>query len=374
MPETQKWIAVQVGASDVMKAWRPEYFGRTLALISRHSGIGFLLVGTSEEAAAVEQAKAAYRTAGGNAPWCEAVGRTNVTQLAALMTQCRVLLTNDTGPMHFAVGVGTPVIDLSVGHVNFWETGPYGPGHWAIQPELGCAPCGFDRVCMHHACKDQVQCETVARLCLHVLDSGAFPDRVSGIRIYESGIDEDGLGTFNLRSGRADSLTEWYSLFWRRFWYETFTGRPSLIRGPVGAPPDREETSRRLVQIQPALKKLVKQSEELDRLCRRQPMPVAELKTTQAVLQEDQQHVVASAMTMPSLIPVTVAFMREIHNNDAQGLTKMSERQVRAYHVWQKRITEVTRRLDASLMEPYSTQLIMPTARMAGADKDTGRW
>lgn len=373
MPETRKWIAVQVGASDVMKAWRPEYFGRTLALISRQPEIGFLLIGTAEEAAAVEQAKTAYRTAGGKAPWCSAVGRTTVTQLAALMTQCRLLLTNDTGPMHFAVGVGTPVIDLSVGHVNFWETGPYGPGHWVIQPELGCAPCGFDRVCMHHACKDQVQCESVAMLCLHVLDAGPFPDRTSGIRIYESGVDEDGLGTFNLRSGGTDALTEWYGLFWRRFWYETFTGRRSSLKGPVGAPPDREEASRRLMQLQPALKKLVKQSEELDRLCRRQPSPVADLKTTQAILQEDQQHVVASAMTMPSLIPITVAFMREIHNNDAQGLAKMSERQVRAYHVWQTRVTEVTRRLHLNSMEPDSVELIMPTAQMAGVNKSACR-
>ena len=35
------WIAVQIGASDVMKAWRPELFGRTLALLSRQANVGF---------------------------------------------------------------------------------------------------------------------------------------------------------------------------------------------------------------------------------------------------------------------------------------------------------------------------------------------
>ncbi len=362
-------MAVQVGASDVMKAWRPEYFGKTLAILSRHSDIGFLLIGTTEEAAVMEEAKAAYRAAGGKAPWCEAVGRTDVTQLTALLAQCQLLLTNDTGPMHLAVGVGTPVIDLSVGHVNFWETGPYGPGHWVIQPQLGCAPCGFDRVCMHHACKEQIPCEDVATLCGHVLQSGPLPDHREGIKIYESGIDEDGLGTFTLRTGRADSLTEWYGLFWRRFWYETFTGRPSLIKGPWGGPPDREELSLKFMELQPALKKLVTRSEQLDRLCRRQPPPVMELKATQATLQEDQQHVVTSAMTMPSLIPITVAFLREIHNNDAQGLTKMSERQLQAYHVWQKRVTEVERRLHSRPMESSSPHLIMPSGRATGANK-----
>lgn len=368
MPATTTPMAVQVGASDVMKAWRPEYFGRTLAWLSRHSDMGFLLIGTAEETAAVQQARAAYRAAGGTAPWCEAIGRTNVTQLTALLSQCRLLLTNDTGPMHLAVGVGTPVIDLSVGHVNFWETGPYGPGHWVIQPELACAPCGFDRVCMHQACKEQIACEDVARLCSHLLHGGPLPNHKGGIRIYESGIDADGLGTFHQRTGLVDPAMEWYGLFWRRFWYETLTGRPSLIEGPEGPPPDREEVGLKLLELQPALAKLVEQSEELDRLCRRQTPPVTEIKQAQTLLQKDQQQLVASAMALPSLVPLTVAFLRAIHNNDAQGLAQMAERELRAYRQWQERITEVARRLRAQPMKIARTPLLMPETRTASVN------
>jgi ADP-heptose:LPS heptosyltransferase len=82
------------------------------------------------------------------------VGQTNVDQLAALLKECRLVLANDSEPMHLAVAVGTPVINLSVGHVDFRETGPYGPGHWVVQPVLDCAPCDVAESCAHHRCKE----------------------------------------------------------------------------------------------------------------------------------------------------------------------------------------------------------------------------
>lgn len=361
-------VAVQVGASDVMKAWRPDYFGQTLALISRQADAGLVLIGTAEESASAEQARRAYQAAAGRAPWCDAIGRTTVEQLTALLAECRLLLTNDTGPMHLAVGVGTPVIDVSVGHVNFWETGPYGPGHWVIQPNLECAPCGFDRVCPHHACKDHVQCADVASLCRHVLGVGPLPERAGAIRVYESGIDEDGLGTFNLRIGRADQLTEWYGRFWRQFWYEALAKRPSSAKHPLGPPPDRRVAEKAFGELEPLLTKLVERSEQIDRLCRRQPPPVTELRDAHLALQRQQQSLVASALTIPSLLPITVAFLREVHNNDAAGLAQMSAHQLRAYRVWRERVAEVRRRLQAASNESDASTLIMPAAQAPAAN------
>src|SRR5690348_13324612 len=186
-------MAVQIGASEAIKAWRPESFGRTMAAISRFTPVTFVLIGTPGESDAVHEALAAYRGAQGSATLLDAVGKTDLPKLAALLAQCRLLLTYDTGPMHVAVGVGIPVIDLSVGHVDFNETGPYGRGHWVVQPDLGCAPCGFDQVCPHHACKDRLIPQQMAELCLHVLGLGPFHTPVTGVRLYESAIDEDGL-------------------------------------------------------------------------------------------------------------------------------------------------------------------------------------
>ena len=147
------WVAVQVGASDPMKAWRPGLFGQTLAAsaarprrlrLYRYRGRTESHPPCSDDVPA----------AGGTAPLCDAVGKTSLPPFAAVLSQCRLLLTNDTGPMHLAVG-SRHSRDRPVSRTRrfFEKLGHTGPGHWIVQPDLGCAPCGFDKVCFHHACK-----------------------------------------------------------------------------------------------------------------------------------------------------------------------------------------------------------------------------
>ena len=66
----------------------------------------------------------------------------NLRQLAALISMCDVYIGNDTGPMHIAAAVGTPVVAL-FGSTNHHRSGPYGDKHSIIQSglDLGCNPC-----------------------------------------------------------------------------------------------------------------------------------------------------------------------------------------------------------------------------------------
>lgn len=52
------------------------------------------------------------------------MGKTNVTELAALLARCQLLVTGDTGPMHVACTVGLPMV-LLCGETNPAHTGPY---------------------------------------------------------------------------------------------------------------------------------------------------------------------------------------------------------------------------------------------------------
>ncbi|MCS6319398.1 MAG: glycosyltransferase family 9 protein [Nitrospira sp.] len=332
------WMAVQVGASDPMKAWRPELFGQTLAALSRQTQVGYVLIGTEAERKAIDAAQIAFRQAGGCAPLCNAVGRTTLPQLAAVLAQCRLLLTNDTGPMHLAVGVGIPVVDLSVGHVDFRETGPYGPGHWMVQPEMSCAPCGFDEVCLHHACKDRLVPEQIAMLCLHVLTGAEFPARTPGIRIYRSRVDEDGLGGTELYAGREDALVRWYGRFWRRFWFEQFTGRPSLVPMDPEPSPDRVEVLALLEHLIPLATKLVSQAEELVRLTAKQPLPIQRIQELHQHENRARQALVALSLQSPATASLAVALVRDTHNDDGQGLTDMAQSRLASYRRWQKRL------------------------------------
>jgi len=66
----------------------------------------------------------------------------------ALLKLCRVVLTNDTGPMHVAAALGTPVV-VPFGSTSPELTGPGLPGdprHQLLRSAVPCSPC-FRRVC-----------------------------------------------------------------------------------------------------------------------------------------------------------------------------------------------------------------------------------
>lgn len=73
------------------------------------------------------------------------VGRTTLLELLGVLKQCRLLVTNDTGPMHVAAAVGTPVVALFGSSSPTW-TGPYGQGHEVIYKQVECSPC-FQKTC-----------------------------------------------------------------------------------------------------------------------------------------------------------------------------------------------------------------------------------
>ena len=348
-PDT--WVAVQVGASDPMKAWRPEYFGQMMAHLSHDHHLGFVLIGTKKEEPAVKEAVQVYQQAGGQGVLCDAVGQTSVPELVALLQQCQLMVTNDTGPMHMAVGIETPVLNMSVGHVNFWETGPFGPGHWVVQPDIVCGPCGFDTVCPHHACKDQIIPQEIATMARHLLGHEEFPIFESKIRVYEGGMNEDQLGTFVLRVGYEPNLTSWYGAYWQRYWYELFTRQSSHCSILTHPPPDRLESQVLWKQLAPKLDTLCEQAERVLHLCRQQPVPVQQLKEAQHFLKCET--FVMKELARPSLAfgPLVSASIRETFNLEGMTLMSMAEENAAVFHVLRTRAQNTFERLTQYLPE-----------------------
>ena len=66
----------------------------------------------------------------------------NLRHLAALISACDIYIGNDTGPMHIAAAVDTPVVAL-FGSTNHIRSGPYGEKHTVLESgiDLGCNPC-----------------------------------------------------------------------------------------------------------------------------------------------------------------------------------------------------------------------------------------
>jgi lipopolysaccharide heptosyltransferase II len=134
------WIAVNVAARWPTKRWPPASFAVTADQLQRE-GIGpVVLIGGPDERPAAEAVKALMKTKPVNL-----TGETSPGLLPALLESAALLLTNDSGPMHVAAAVGTPVVAL-FGPTSPARTGPYGKQHVVLTSGVPCSPC-FSRRC-----------------------------------------------------------------------------------------------------------------------------------------------------------------------------------------------------------------------------------
>lgn len=87
-------------------------------------------------------------------------GATTIRELMAVVKQCRVLLTNDTGPMHIAAACGVPVVAV-FGPTDWRTTAPYGQERSIVRTAVDCAPCLLRECPIDHRCMTQVSIEQV---------------------------------------------------------------------------------------------------------------------------------------------------------------------------------------------------------------------
>lgn len=115
------------------KLWEVERW-RALARALLAEGVGLFLTGSRDD----EPAAAAI-LAGLDPSPLSLVGRLSLTQLTAVLQDVDLLIAVDSGPMHIAAAVGTPVVAL-FGPTDPRRTGPLGPGR-VLRRELPCSPC-----------------------------------------------------------------------------------------------------------------------------------------------------------------------------------------------------------------------------------------
>ena len=105
-------------------------------------------------------------------PVINLAGQTTLRELAAALKSCRLLLTNDTGPMHLAAAVGTPVVAV-FGSTSPEMTGPIFSADAQIvrAPDIPCAPC-FLRTCpIDFRCMTRIESDVVVKAVLRLASS-----------------------------------------------------------------------------------------------------------------------------------------------------------------------------------------------------------
>ncbi len=107
-----------------------------------------------------------------SSPIIDLMGKTTLCDLIGILPWLRLLVTNDSGIMHLAAAIGTPVIALFGSTDPKW-TGPRGEGHRIIRHPVPCSPC-FRRTCRYSSieCLESIVLDEVMEGIQVVLDRG----------------------------------------------------------------------------------------------------------------------------------------------------------------------------------------------------------
>tara|TARA_B100000315_G_scaffold167788_1_gene156286 strand:- start:13540 stop:14559 length:1020 start_codon:yes stop_codon:yes gene_type:complete len=143
------------GARWEKKRWPPHSFSRLGDLLNQKMGAGIIVAGSRQENRLIHEIRSAMKS-----PSSEAVDF-SLTKLTALLSKSDVVVTNDSGPMHIAVAMRTPVVAL-FGPTDPARTGPYSKKCLIIQRDLECIPC-FRKQCSQGSfeCMDSITVEEV---------------------------------------------------------------------------------------------------------------------------------------------------------------------------------------------------------------------
>lgn len=106
-------------------------------------------------------------------------GTTTIRELMAATKRCRLLLTNDTGPMHIAAAFGVPVVAV-FGPTDWRTTSPYGQEQSIVREPVDCAPCFLRECPIDHRCMTRVPVERVYEAGLSGLSGQGGPSSLSG--------------------------------------------------------------------------------------------------------------------------------------------------------------------------------------------------
>jgi heptosyltransferase-2 len=138
------------------KRWLPERFAEVALAVSGQRPVQWILVGTS-----ADKETGALIEAAVGANCVNRVGQTTLPELINELSECAVLLTNDTGTMHLATILGVPVVAV-FGSTEPRLTGPLGTGHRVIRHQVECSPCFLRECPIDFRCMKAVTVDEVA--------------------------------------------------------------------------------------------------------------------------------------------------------------------------------------------------------------------
>lgn len=140
-----------VGSARPARNWFPERFTLLADRLIGELGLSVVFIGGREDRELVHGVTASMREKA-----YVATGELSLAESAALLARCACLVSSDTGPLHLAAAVHTPVVGL-YGSTDPHRTGPLGTGNTVLIKNLDCVPC------------EEKQCPNKSRACMEAI-------------------------------------------------------------------------------------------------------------------------------------------------------------------------------------------------------------
>ena len=134
-------VGLNPGAGRAIKQWPGQRFARAAGELAERADATIVLLGSTADGAPVEAVRSALPP---HVRTIDLVGQTPLADLAAVLARLSVLITGDTGTMHLAAAVDTPVVAV-FGPTDPARYSPLTSRSIMVQGDLWCRPCGRDR-------------------------------------------------------------------------------------------------------------------------------------------------------------------------------------------------------------------------------------
>jgi heptosyltransferase-2 len=168
----QMWLGMNPTAEyGPAKRWPEERFTEAAIEVRRRTNCRWLIFGLGSDAEMCGRIAENISRATGEDAAMNLAGKTNLAELCAAAKFCRVMLTNDSGPMHLAAALGTPVV-VPFGSTSPELTGPGLPGdshNQILRVPVPCSPCFLRECPIDFRCMKNITTEMVVSSVLKLL-------------------------------------------------------------------------------------------------------------------------------------------------------------------------------------------------------------
>ena len=205
-------VGVFIGASQESKRPGPDFFALLCKELIRRQYQPVILGGPDEKKLAKNVLKLC------SVRPLSLAGRLSLDQLAGAFKGLGLIITPDTGPMHLAAWMGLPTLNLSLGPVNPWETGPYQPGHMVMRSNISCSGC-WECIQKSPLCVDAFKVRQVI-LVMEKMMSRDLSDfegaDFRGVNVHETGRKKGFYDLFPVKARETAAVS--LASFWQSFW------------------------------------------------------------------------------------------------------------------------------------------------------------